>query len=85
MKTKILYITGAILLLLAVTNPSPKDFYYYSKGKGTGDKTHRGANLLICSFYSTNYNYYYLGILGNYIMVEEGWIPAPPPRSRFTY
>lgn len=73
MKNKLPYIVGAILLFLAITNPSPKDFYYYMNGQGSY-KTHRAINFIVCSFYVATKDhrfdrptFTYLGIAGNYI------------------
>jgi hypothetical protein len=77
MKKIILYVFGVVLLILIITNPSLKDFM-----ENQSNETYMGLsrehNFFLWSIYvSSGYNpegttYYgkYLGILGNFIMID---------------
>lgn len=67
MKNKILIAIGAILLLLAISNPSPKDYYYYRTHSIGPAKTYRLYNFVIFSIYTDKVRFVtHLGIAGNY-------------------
>jgi len=73
MKKKWLYITGSILLLFVLTNPSLKALSEY-RGRDGGRKQY---NFLVCSVYYVRYydgqskdvEHEYLGILGNFFQL----------------
>lgn len=66
-KAKIRRILIGIAFLLLITNPSLKNFKEYT-GDETYHRTSRRCNLFICSIYQDK-GKFYLGILGNFILV----------------
>jgi hypothetical protein len=76
---KIPFIIFAFIFgVLILTNPSPKAFYYYSKGIGQYEKhsTYRKTNYFIFSIYvqinlNTEKQETYLGVLGNFWKKKE--------------
>lgn len=72
------FLIAIITLTFILTNPSPKAFYYYSKGIGQYEKhsTYRKTNYFIFSIYvqinlNTEKQETYLGVLGNFWKKEE--------------
>jgi len=61
---KALYVIGAIILILIITNPSVKAFKEYL-GRESYDGLKRPLNLFICAFYKDHTNDYF-GMLGNF-------------------
>jgi hypothetical protein len=72
------FLIAIITLTFILTNPSPKAFYYYSKGIGQYEEhsTYRKTNYFIFSIYvqinlNTEKQETYLGFLGNFWKKEE--------------
>jgi len=78
MRRKVLYTTGALLLLLIITNPGVKEFRSYLHESSKNTIAGRDANFFIFSIYSNigdyvdsphnghNIRFRYLGIFGNF-------------------
>lgn len=65
MKKKVLYVAGAILILLIVTNPSMQSFKEFL-GKNTYHGLSRKTNFFVFSSFS-NEGINYIGVFGNFI------------------
>jgi len=72
---KSLLITGGILLLFILTNPSISAFKAY-EGSNTYEGLKRPLNLFICSVYKDQRRHEYLGVFGNFVRVG-GYNYAP--------
>jgi hypothetical protein len=76
MKKKVLYVLGAILLVLIITNPTLKD---YKDFKGSNGDFHprRISNFFVCSVYVGAGKY--LGVLGNFYKINTNNRKINPP------
>jgi hypothetical protein len=72
---KTLLITGGVVLLFIITNPSISAFKAY-EGSNTYEGLKRPLNLFICSVYKDQRLHEYLGVFGNFVRVG-GYTYAP--------
>jgi len=71
MKKKYVYVIGAIILVLVITNPSYSSFKaYLGDEEARTSDTRRTTNLFICSKYSANDRNFF-AIAGNFIELER--------------
>ncbi|MCW3108510.1 MAG: hypothetical protein JWQ09_3016 [Segetibacter sp.] len=64
-KQKVWLGVSGLLLLLIITNPSAQAFKEYV-GSSSYEGLHKETNYFICSKYTDQYNFNYIGILGNF-------------------
>ena len=78
MTKKVMYVIGAIFLILIITNPSLKDFKDHS-GRTTYEGLYREHNFFVCSMYGATgknddgsiYNAgEYFAMLGNFFEID---------------